>query len=57
MGTATLAPPPRPRAAEGLAPEHDPAVIAQRIRVHLWADGPSPEARYFAATGRYPNDE
>lgn len=57
MGTATLTPPPRTRAAEAPAPDADPAVIAQRIRVHLWCDGPTPEARYFAATGRYPNDE
>ena len=34
-----------------------PAKIATRIRVHLAVDAPTPEARYFQATGRYPCDD
>lgn len=58
MGTATMTTPrPAPSVAPAAAPTISAAELARRIRIHLDAAGPTPEARYYAATGRYPCDD
>lgn len=49
---------PAPRApAGGTAIPIAAARLALAIRFHLDVPGETPEARYFAATGRYPCDD
>ena len=58
MGTAAAyKPAPAEHHESATADSWAPAKIATRIRVHLAVDAPTPEARYFQATGRYPCDD